>query len=494
MKAMWIAAGAVLALAAPGLAHAETACAELVNARLAHAQVTAAVSETVGGKQLCKVSVTSRPTADSDIRIETWIPLGEAWNGKFVQLGNGGFAGSIASDRLKAVAATGYAVAATDNGHQDPVGTSAVWAQGHPEKIVDFGWRSLKETTDIAKALIRAQKTGGPKTSYFYGCSDGGREALMEAQRYPDDFDGIIAGAPANYMSYLFGNAAAQQQALARPGGYLGKAQLELLQAAALKDCGGEAFIRDPAACRFNPARLQCKAGQDPAKCLTPPQVAAAQAIYGGRKDPRTGKVFLPGVTPGAEALTGSWQVWITGPSQEGNARAAGYQFASNAFKYFAFQDPNYDFLKMDLGAEFDRAQAKMGPIIDSSSPDLSAFRKRGGKLIQYHGWNDPAIPAASSILYYENVGRKMGDISSFYKLYLVPGMLHCGGGAAPGAVDWLKTLDAWVIDKAAPASLTATTALAGAAGGSQLLCPYPAVARSDGKGGWACAAPKRKG
>ena len=166
-----------------------------------------------------------------------------------------------------------------------------------------------------------------------------------------------------------------------------------------------------------------------------------------------------------------------------------GYQFSSNAFKYFAFQDPSFDFLKLDLGAQFDRAKAKMSPIIDSASPDLTAFKRRGGKVIHWHGWNDPAIPARSSIVYYEDVRRTMGDPSGFYRLYMVPGVLHCGGGAAPGNVDWLSILDKWVVEKAAPAAVTAT----GAGGTSQLVCPYPAVAREDGKGGWACAGPKRK-
>jgi feruloyl esterase len=384
------------------------------------------------------------------------------------------------------VAAQGYATSGTDNGHQSNVGTSASWALGHKEKIVDFGWRSLKETTDIAKALIAAQKTKGPARSYFYGCSDGGREALMEAQRFPRDFDGIVAGAPANYMSQLFGISAGQHQALSAPGGYLGEDQRKLLQKTALAQCGGEAFIRDPAACHFDPGKLQCKAGQTDG-CLTAPQVHSARVMYEGRRDPRTGKIAFPGFSPGAEAEGNSWNAWITGSTEDKHSGAAGYQFSSNAFKYFAFQDPTFDFLKLDLGAQFDRAHAIMGPMIDSPNPDLSAFRKHGGKLVQYHGWNDPAIPARSSIRYYEDVGRKMGKTDDFYRLYLVPGMLHCGGGPGPGTVDWLATLDRWVGEKAAPGELTA----AGAGGASQKLCPYPAVARSDGKGGWSCAVRK---
>jgi Tannase and feruloyl esterase len=489
MKRLLVAAGAMMALALPSFARAATSCGDLKATSLPHAEVTSATNETSAGVALCRVNVTSRPTADSDIRIELWIPVGAAWNGKFLQVGNGGFAGAIRSGQLKALAAGGYAVAGTDNGHQSPVATSAAWALGHPEKIVDFGWRSLKETTDVSKALIAAQRGGGPKLSYFFGCSDGGREALMEAQRFPADFDGIVAGAPANYMSLLFGNGAAQQQALARPGAYLGKAQLNLLQASALKQCGGEAFIRDPAACRFDPGQLICAKGQTE-NCLSSAQAAAARAIYAGRRDPRTGRIALAGISPGGEALSGGWQAWITGAEQPRIGEAAGGQFSSNAFKYFAFQDPSFDFLKLDLGAEFDRAKAKMSPIIDSDSPNLSAFRKRGGKLIQFHGWNDPAIPAASSIRYYEDVRRTMGDTSSFYRTYLVPGMLHCGGGMGPSNVDWVSVLDKWVVDKAAPGPLTATSV----ANGSQLLCPYPGVARKDGQGGWSCSVTRKRG
>ncbi len=488
MKRLLIAAGMLMALAAPGLARAETACADLKATSLPHAEVTSATAEKSGAVDLCKIAVTSRPSKDSDIRIEVWIPVGAAWNGKFVQVGNGGFAGSIASGRLKAMAAGGYAVAGTDNGHQ-AIGTSAAWALGHPEKIADFGWRSLKETTDVSKALIKAQKLDGPKSSYFFGCSDGGREALMEAQRYPNDFDGIVAGAPANYMSRLFALGAGNEQALAKPGGYLDTAALTLLQKTSLAECGGEAFIRDPLACRFDPGKLLCRAGQTDG-CLSRAQVNSARTIYDGHRDPRTGKIVFPGFSPGAEAMQGGWQAWTTGSTQATNVQAASYQFSSNAFKYFAFGDPSFDFLTLDLGAQYTRAQATMGPLIDSPNPDLSAFRAGGGKLIQYHGWNDPAIPARSSIRYYEDVRKTMGDTTGFYRMYLVPGMLHCGGGAGPSTVDWVALLDKWVKEKAAPGPLTATSV----ANGSQLLCPYPGVARKGGKDGWTCNTAKRNG
>jgi hypothetical protein len=494
-RSMLLAASAIVSLAAfaaPAAARAETACADLAKTSLPHAEVTSAKAATVAGKEVCQIAVTSRPTKDSDIRLEVWIPVGAAWNGKFVQVGNGGFAGTIPRGSFIGPIKAGYAVAGTDDGHQDAVGTNANWALGHPEKVVDFGYRSLKETTEVSKALIAAQKGSPASKSYFYGCSDGGREALMEAQRYPGDFDGIIAGAPANYMSELFGLSAVQQQALARPGGYLDAPARELLQKTSLAQCGGEAFIRDPAACHVDPGKLACKAGQT-AGCLTAPQIASARAIYNGRVDAK-GKVLFPGYSPGAEAANGSWSAWITGPTQEVNSKAAGHQFASNAFKYFGFEDPNFDFLKMDMGAQYGQAHAKMAPVIDSPDPNLAAFRKRGGKLIQYHGWNDPAIPPRSSIRYYEDVRKTMGDTGGFYRMYLVPGMLHCGGGAGPGSVEWLTVLDGWVSDKKAPGELTATAGPGQAAGGppSQVLCPYPGVARKTGET-YACAVAAKK-
>ncbi len=484
----------VFALTMIGLtARAETACPDLAKLSLPHATVTKAGQEMLGDKLVCKVAVTAKPTADSDIRMELWIPEGAAWNGKFVQVGNGGFAGTIPRGSFNGLVRAGYAVAGTDDGHQDPVGTNASWALGHPEKVIDFGWRALKETTEASKAILAA-KNGKITRSYFVGCSDGGREALMEAQRYPNDFDGIVAGAPANYMSQLFALSAFQQQTMARPGGYLAQAQRELLQKTALAECGaGEAFIRDPMSCHFDPGKLACKAGQTDG-CLTAAQVVSARGFYDGRKD-KSGKLVFPGYSPGAESLNGSWNAWITGPNAETNQKAAGPSFSSNAFKFFGFQDPNFDYLKMDLGAQMEGARQKMAAVLDSPDPNLAAFRKHGGKLIQYHGWNDPAIPPRSSVVYYEDVRKTMGDASDFYRMYLIPGMLHCGGGVGPANVDWVAQIDGWANAGKAPGDLTAVGGPGQAPGGpaSQILCPYPSAAKKTGAA-WACAIPARNG
>ncbi|MEJ0066876.1 MAG: tannase/feruloyl esterase family alpha/beta hydrolase [Caulobacteraceae bacterium] len=303
MRRWAIGVGAALAawLGLSGLAQAATPCAGLKAQVLPHAAVTAAADAPAGQITACKIEVTAKPSADSDIRIEVWIPEGAAWNGRYVQFGNGGFAGQIASKRLETVAAQGYAVAMTDDGHQAE-GTDGRWAAGHPQKVIDFGWRALKETTDAAKALIRAYQGGPAKYAYFQGCSDGGREALMEAQRFPDDFDGVIAGAPAYNFSGLLTLAASDVQALTQPQAFLDADALKVLQAGALAACaGGGKYIADPASCRFEPHDLACPRGQANPDCLSPGPGGD------GRGDLRrpAGQVALPGPFAGSGSRAG---------------------------------------------------------------------------------------------------------------------------------------------------------------------------------------------
>ena len=487
MKSLLFAAGAALALGAPALAHAETACADLAKVALPHAEVNSAKAVAIKGGQACDIHLHSHPTSDSDIGIEVMIPQGAAWNGKYVQGGNGGLAGRIPDAQIKLRAEEGYAAAGTDDGHTGN-GRTAVWALGHPEKIADFGWRSLKETTDAAKLLIKAQKDAAPKRAYFVGCSAGGREALMEAQRFPKDFDGIVAGATANYNTLGYAGRAYMQQVLARPGGYLGTAQLQLLQDAALKQCaGGESYIRDQMACHFDPAVLKCKPGQSEG-CLTAPQIASAKAIYGGRIV--GGKVAYPGYEPGAEALRGGWQAWNTGTSQDTWTESAGHAMGSQFMKYFVYKDPSFDWLKIDTGAKLDRDRAPLAKDLDATNANLTPFGAHGGKLIQYHGWNDPAIAPRGSIRYHDAVLAETKGAANFYRLYMIPGMLHCQGGNGPGTVDWLTILDRWVEAGEAPKQVVASDAKSGA---TQTLCPYPGVARKSGDG-WACSVAKNKG
>ena len=468
MRYRWL-AGITTLIAAPAAAAVD--CSTLAATTLPGAAVTAASLVPAGAEPFkqptafCRVAVTAKPSADSDIRIELWIPAGAGWNGKFLQVGNGGFAGKIPYWSLGLGLAAGYAVAGTDDGHQSTDSTDASWAVGHPEKLIDFGWRAVKTTTDVAKAVLAAYGAP-PRKSYFFGCSDGGREALMTAQRYPRDFDGIVAGAAANDWTSLQGSAALLEQQTQAPGAMLSKAKLPALQAAALKACGGGGWVADPASCRFDPAVLACK-GAATDQCLTRAEVATVRMIYRGVTNPATGK-RLPGLKPGAEAEPGSWSEWLLGHKAGAGASDRPEGYAGNWFGYVVRGDPKFRIAGLTR-ADF-VASEKLGGIVNSTDPDLSAFRTHGGKLIQYHGWNDPAISPDYSIAYAAAVSAKFGDISDFHRLYLVPGMLHCGGGAAPNQVDWLGALAAWVEQGQAPAALAAT----GPGGTTQSLNPQP--------------------
>lgn len=495
---------AVAAFAGPAMAAG--ACESLGGLSLPHVEITS-VQEVGGAAPLfhgapaqpatCRVYGVSRPTADSEIRFEVAIPLGDAWNGRYLQVGNGGFAGSIPEPQIAMGLAAGYAVAGTDDGHASTNPTDARWALNHPDKVVDFGYRALKETTDAAKAIIAAYAGHAPKYSYFSGCSDGGREALMEAQRYPDDFDGIVAGDPANHWTHLLAATAWNEQALAAPGAMLGPAKLKALEAAALKACGDQdGVIADPLRCRFDPAVLLCRGGEND-RCLTAAQVEAARKIYAGPVDPKSGRRILWGVSPGGEAEPGGWGVWLTAGAPGLSDHSLQYAFGDNFYKYVAFADPAYPFPKLDFAKDVDAVDASFTGILNAYDPDLTAFRKHGGKLIQYHGWADPAIPARDSVEYFGRVQAAMGDTADFYRLFMAPGMLHCGGGPGPNVLATLDAISAWVEQGRAPDRIIATRYKAGSpAQGVQRtrpLCPYPKLARWSGHGdrdraeSWSC-------
>jgi feruloyl esterase len=471
-----LAAVAPIALAAPCVAHAAGTCESLRQLELPHVSITSAVPVAEGatvdlGKgrasykapvAFCRIEGVSRPTPDSEIGFEVWLPEGGRWNGKYLQAGNGGFAGQIPYVLMELGLARGYAAAGTDDGHRGDNPTDASFIVHHPEKLKDFANRAIKETTIAAKGVVEGYEGRAPARSYFFGCSTGGREALMEAQRYPGDFDGVIAGAPANVWTRLLPNGGLIQQALLQPGGFIPPAKLPLLERASLKACGGSSgYIPDPARCRFDPAALLCK-GADGPDCLTQGELATLRVIYHGAKGP-DGYAY-PGFEPGAEAEPFSWNPWITGPKPGGSF---GWAFVENYFAKQVFETESYDVSKVSF-ADIETSRKKLTAMMNSDNPDLSAFKARGGKLIQYHGWNDPAIPPAYSLRYHASVKQKMGDPSGFYRLYMIPGMLHCGGGQGPSNVDWLGLIDAWVQHGQAPGQVVAHDGK----GGAQTLKP----------------------
>jgi feruloyl esterase len=460
-----LAAASLFAVGAPSIAHAASSCDGVRQLDLPHVTVTSAAVVAEGATlqlaagqapfkapvAFCRVQGVSRPTADSEIGFEVWIPEGGRWNGKYMQAGNGGFAGGIPYTLLTVGLAHGYAVAGTDDGHRSDNPTDASFLVHHPEKLRDFGNRAIRETTVAAKGVIAAYEGRAPARSYFWGCSTGGREALMEAQRYPGDFDGVVAGAPAYAWTRLLGGGGLIQQALLQPGGFIPPAKLNLLEQSALKACDGlaDGYISAPDRCRFDPTPLLCK-GADGPDCLTRGELATLKVIYGGAKGP-DGYAY-PGYAPGAEAEPFSWNPWITGPKPGGSI---GWAFVENYFARMVREAPTFDVSQLTF-ADIDAGRRKVEAVMNSDNPDLSAFRAHGGKLIQYHGWNDPAIAPGFSLSYYASVKRRMGDPAGFYRLYMVPGMLHCFAGRGPSNVDWLELIDGWVERGQAPGDVIA--------------------------------------
>jgi hypothetical protein len=359
---------------------------------------TLAVSEQAppvqGLPAFCRVTGVIRPTSDSAIHFEVWMPE-QDWNGRFLGTGNGGFAGSIYYPQMAGYLRRGFASAGTDAGHQAE-GTDASWAFGHPEKVKDFGWRAIHLMTGRARQIISSYYGKAAQKSYFDACSDGGREALMEAERFPEDYDGILAGAPANAWSTLLAAGVADFQALvADPHAYIPPAKLAAIQKAALSACDEidgvkDGIINDPAKCRFDPAVLECK-GEDTKDCLTPPQVGALKSLYAGARDGQ-GRVFFPGFSIGDET---GWREWVVG---EDPGASLGARFVRNNFRYIVTGDPKWSTLGADVTATLRQSKEKTSADLDSTNPDLSRFAARGGKLILYHGWDDAAISPQNTV------------------------------------------------------------------------------------------------
>jgi len=451
----------------------------------------------------CRVRIASHPSSDSDIKIEVWMPL-EGWNGKLQGRGNGGFAGEIDDFSLAIALHEGYATAGTDTGHAAS-GTNARWALGHPQKVTDFGYRAIHEMTQDAKLVVKQFYGKHPlQRAYFASCSNGGRQALMEAQRYPDDYDGIIAGAPANYWTHLVTSAIWQLQATTLdPASYIPPAKLPAIAKAVDAACDtqdgtADGILDEPRKCHFDPSAMLCKA-EDSNSCLTNAQVTALKKIYAGPSD-ANGKQIYPGLLPGAEDGQGGWGLWITG-SEPGKSlmQAFGVGFFSN----MVFEKSDWNYRDANVGDIAKTADAKLAKTLNATDPNLSAFKAHGGKLILYHGWNDPAISAVNTINYYQSVVDLMGQdgFDSFARVYMAPGMQHCGGGVGPDSFGengpWPNVKDAhqslqlsleqWVEKGAAPKEIVATKfsgpMSSGQAEMTRTLCPYPKVAKYKGSG-----------
>jgi feruloyl esterase len=422
----------------------------------------------------CRVAATLTPANDSEIKIEVWLPAAN-WNGKLQSVGNGAWAGTVSYPAMATALAAGYATASTDTGH---AGGNANFIDGHPEKLIDFEERAVHEMTVAAKAVVDAFYGRAPTVSYFNGCSTGGRQALTEVQRYPADYDGIIAGAPANFAKrQTFGQIWLWQATHKDAACMLTPESYQVLHKAALDACDAHDGVRDgvienPVRCRFDPRVTLCKDGAT-GGCLTAPQVDAAAKIYAGASHSRTHEPLYPGLEPGSEL---GWASSVA-------AQPVGY--ATDFFKYVVFKDEKWEPAQLNFDADV-AVTDKTATGLNAVDADLSRFMARGGKLLIYHGWSDPGIPPRNAINYYQSVLAATPDkkaVRESVRAFMVPGMGHCGGGEGTSTFDMVAAVDHWVESRVAPERIPASRVVEGHTVRTRPLCAYPLTAVYAGTG-----------
>jgi feruloyl esterase len=483
----------IVAATAPVAAHAATPCDKLVKLTIPQVEITSAEAVPAGGftppgdrqkagalPAFCRVVAIARPSADSDINFEVWIPT-TSWNGKFQGVGTGGYAGSISYAAMATALRRGYAVTSTDMGHK---GDDLAFGKGHPEKVIDWAYRAIHVTAETGKLIVRNATGRFPEWSYFIGCATGGHQAMSEVQRYPDDYDGVIAGDPANNRLHETAAYVWAWKATHRPDGapIVAATDLKLVTNAAITACDGvdgvkDGVIDDPRQCRFDVGSLLCAQGKT-TSCLTTDQIAAFRAVYAGPRRP-DGRQIFPGWPVGSEGYgdraSDGWGAFIVDPK---------VPMRSDVYNHFVFHDPDWDYRTFDFDRDLDFADATRG-YIGATDRDLTPFRKRGGKLLMYTGWSDPVLPAAEVIAEYGEILEKTIGTgpNDFVRFFMVPGMGHCSGGPGPTTFDMLPALEHWVEQGEAPKMVPASRDLPGGKHRTRLLCAYPAAARWNGKG-----------
>ncbi|KJC56469.1 hypothetical protein UP10_34320 [Bradyrhizobium sp. LTSPM299] len=528
---------------------AATPCTNLQSLQLQYATINSAVDNTTGTfvvpgsspitglPPFCRVTATLTPSSDSSIKIEVWLPEG-AWNGRFLGTGGGGFQGQITYTELAAGIKAGFAATNSDLGtgssgcnplfcgssgnmgnalaidFGDPT-TPSTGLFGHPERIKDFGFRAIHLMTVHGKEIANAFYQKRAQRAYFAGCSTGGQNALMEAQRFPNDYDGILAGAAAFNRTHLhMAGLAGWQNTHASPGRFIQAGQMTLINQAVIKQCVGQdggastdQFLTDPRDCRFDPKALLCTGGQLPPACLTADQVTTMQKYYAGTIDPVNGQLINPGSERGNEtddilALGLAFQERLPEPAFDGLF----YWVFGPSFGYPASP---VNFANFDFHHAVDTVDDQLAAVLNATSTDLGEFREHGGKLLMYHGWADPLIPSQSSINYFNalvgNDGRgfqqagflpggnpALQRTQTYARLFMVPGMYHCSGGPGPNTFDALTPLVNWVETGVAPQTIVATKFVADTPPAVQMtrpLCVFPKVAKYNGSGSTSIAA-----
>jgi feruloyl esterase len=544
------AAGLFASVAIAGTPALASPCTNLQSLALEHTTITSATDNTsgvfvvpnaippqtiTGLPAFCRVTATLTPTSDSAIKIETWLPE-TTWNGRFLGTGGGGFQGIISYNELASGIQAGFAATNSDLGTgvsgcsplycgsdgnmgnplaiafgDPPNPTPGLF--GHPERIKDFGYRAIHLMTVKGKEIADAFYQQRAAKAYFAGCSTGGQNALMEAQRFPNDYDGILAGAPAFNRTHLhMGAISLWQDTHASPGRLILPGQMTLINKAVLKQCvgqdGGAAtdqFLTDPRDCKFDPKVLQCTGGNVPPACLTADQVTTIRKYYAGTIDPVTGELINPGSERGNEtddvrALGLALQENLPEPAFDG-------LFYWVFGQSFGFPSGAHNFQNFDFHNDVDTVDDQLAKVLNADSSDLGEFREHGGKLILYHGWADPLIPSQSSINYFNalvandgegfqparfEMGGRLQKTQNYARLFMVPGMFHCAGGPGPNVFDAVTPLVSWVENGTAPDTIIATKFVNNTPPVVEMtrpLCVYPKVAKYNGSGSTSLAA-----
>ncbi|HXW06158.1 MAG TPA: tannase/feruloyl esterase family alpha/beta hydrolase [Vicinamibacterales bacterium] len=464
-----------------------------------------AVGDRPGVAEFCEIQGLIQP----EVRFELSLP--RSWNGRLYMFGNGGYAGENlrSQGRLNlrdAALAKGFAVVQTNTGHsaaREPLASFAL----HPQKLSDYAYRAVHVTALAAKSLAQTYYGRRPDRSYFDGCSTGGRQGLISAQRFPDDFDGIVVGAPVLDFSGTMIHYLQVNQAMRAASGLAKK--MNAVESAIYGKCDGadgvkDGLIDDPRACRFDPAAdlAACTAGSNGDSCFTAEEVKALQAVYG---DVAIGGVKrFPGFPPGAEASVptpkgpqSGWDPWIVAASGQPPIST---RFLETFFKYMVTPGTEIDWTTVDLAKSVEMTRS-ISTLLDATDPDLNRFKARGGKILMYYGWADPALNAMMGVEYYERVRQTMGaGATDFFRLFMMPGVFHCAGGVGPDRFDAITTLAQWVEQGVAPDRIVASKVVDGKTTRTRPLCPYPQVAKHSGSGSiddaanFVCTAPAPPG
>ncbi len=429
----------------------------------------------------CRVAVTFKPAPDSDIKVEVWMPA-SGWNGRFLGVGNGGWGGEINYNSLAGALRQGFATGSSDmgtGGFSAP--NRSTWTVlESDDRLNDFGFRSTHLMTVAAKTLIQAFYEAPPKFSYWNGCSTGGKEGLAEAQRFPDDYNGIVEGDPASYFTHLmfslqwYGAAAKSDPAGPIPPGKFVVLHQAVLNACDAADGVADGIVSEPESCHFDPQTIACKKEDDP-DCLTPAQVKTVTAIYGGARNPRTGIQIFPGEVPGSE-LGWAGMLHVPGPTLT----------SLSYFQFALHRDPQWNPQTLNFDGDVGSADRANGEILNDVDPGLRAFKAHGGKLLMFHGWSDPIISPMESVDYFESVVDSMGGIgetTDFVRLFMLPGVGHCQGGPGPDTFDKIGAIERWTEHGRAPDAIVATHAGPDGPPMSRPLCAYPEVAEWNRKG-----------